>query len=69
MTVYQLLVKGGSATFSSEFKMHSKRVYKHVPTQEEKDEFVKACADSKYFDYLDIEHEYEVKVLELELVE
>ena len=69
MKIYQLLVTGSSATFSSQFKMHSKRVYKELPSEEEKEKFVQACADEKYIDYLDITADYEVKVLELELVE
>lgn len=69
MVVYQLMVKGSSATFESSFKMYSKQVFQHVPTQDEKDAFVKRCADEKYIDYLDTSQEYEVKVLELELVE
>ena len=67
MIVYQIFVNGCSAVLDSSFKMYSKNVYKNKPTQEQIDEFIKACADPSYFDYLDIEHEYKVKILELTL--
>ena len=65
MIIYQIFVDGISATFGEHFKMHSKNVYKNKPTQEQIDSFVKSCADSSYFDYLDLEYKYEVKILEL----
>ena len=65
MIVYQIFVDGSSVTFGEHFKMHSKHVFKNEPTQEQIDAFISECADPKYFDYLDLEHKYEVKILKL----
>lgn len=69
MHAYQLFVRGCSAVFDSEFKMYSKKIFRNEPSKEDKDEFVKLCADKTYLNYLDTSKEYEIKVLTLDFVE
>ena len=69
MEIYQINVVGDSAVFESSFRMSSRKVYKREPTQKEIDEFIKKCADETYFDYLDINNPYQIKILHLNLIE
>ena len=71
MKLYQIRVKGYQAYFNDYFKASSKKVYKRKPTEEEIKAFLDSCTDEKVnpISVLDTEHEYEVKILELELVE
>ena len=69
MTVYQLYVCGFSKTFTQQFKMHSAKVFKNVPSEKDKYDFIKKCADNiNYIDSLDEDKEYTLKVLKLELI-
>lgn len=63
------MISGCSAVFESKFRTYSKKVYLQHPTQKEIDGFVEKCCDSSYFDYLDRNKPYEVKELELNLIE
>lgn len=69
MTLYQLFVKGEDGAFGGRYTMHSKQVFSKEPSEEQKEAFVKACAENNFLFYLDTEHPYEVKLLELEMVE
>ena len=68
--IYQLFVDGSSAVLDNHFTMHSKKVFQEYPSQEDIDEFINLCAkdDPNYFDYLDINKPYRIKVLELNLI-
>jgi len=69
--LYQICVKGYLRDLDDYFRAHSKQVYKRKPTENEIDNFVEKCTDetinSLYV--LDAESDYEVTILELELVE
>lgn len=67
MTVYQIKVKGKSATTDYEFNCRSRKIYQHVPTQKEIDEFIEVCRDNSYRDYLDGEPK-EIDIMRLELI-
>jgi len=67
MTGYQLSITGDSS-IGCIFKMKSKKIFLHVPTEEEKAEFIESCRDDKWIYSLTSE-KYELKVLEVEIVE
>ena len=74
MKIFQIYVKGICVgTDNTEFKCFSRKVYKHEPTEEEKNEFVKKCSQmtdgSSVAPTLDTNKEYNVLVGELEVVE
>ena len=74
MKIFQIYVKGICVgTDNTEFKCFSRKVYKHEPTDEEKNEFVKKCSQvidgNSVAPTLDTNKEYNVLVGELEVVE
>ena len=74
MKMFQIYVKGICVgTDNTEFKCFSRKVYKHEPTDDEKNEFVKKCSQmtdgSSVAPTLDTNKEYNVLVAELEVVE
>jgi hypothetical protein len=69
--LYQLYVKGSQKYCESAFTCFSKKVYKHEPTEQEKQEFVDLCCDEKnvLLNVLDKNKEYKVKCYELDVIE
>ena len=69
--IYQLCIKGSQKYCEGVFTCFSKKVYKHEPTDEEKQEFVGLCCDEKdcLLNVLDRNKEYKVSTYELDIVE
>ena len=71
MKLYQLYIKGAQKYAESAFICFSKKVYKHEPTEQEKQEFVDLCCDEKniFLNVLNKNKEYKVKCYELDVIE
>lgn len=71
MKLYQLYIKGAQKYAESAFICFSKKVYKHEPTEQEKQEFVDLCCDEKniFLNVLNKNKEYKVKYYELDVIE
>ena len=67
MKAYQLFVQGESSLGGS-FIMHHGLIYKHKPTEKEKEYFISCCRDKKYLCHL-VSEKVECKALEVEIVD
>lgn len=67
MKIYQINIIGESDVVSDTFKAHSKKVYKHMPTKDEINEFVQNCSTGGFIN-LNPDKPYNVVITELEVI-
>ena len=69
--IYQLCIKGSQKYCEGVFTCFSKKVYRHKPTDAEKQEFFELCCDEKdvLLNVLDRNKEYKISTYELDVVE
>lgn len=68
---YQLVIKGEDDIGGGLMHIYSKNIYLHEPTEKEKEEFIKKCDgnNQNYITGIDLESGYELKVVEVNIVE